>query len=141
MTDAQQSHADALTDGFIGEGDITIGGHELRPFTFGSFTLCRKLRLTLFTKEGAADEMTEEETMRQLAAFFWLQSQPVDAVLSAVRLGDADARIDEFEFNIPIHDLPKIMRRIDELTKRASAAAVELAEKPGSNSGDQPPGN
>ena len=143
MTDTQENESrdEALTDGFIGEGTVKIGGHALRPFTFGSFTLCRKLKLSLFTKEGAADGMDEAETMRQLAAFFWIQSQPVKTVLDAVRDGSAPEKIDAFEFDIPIHDLPAIMRRISELTRLASAAAVEIAEKPSSSEGDQPPGN
>lgn len=134
--DGREAH---LTDGFLGEGTVKIAGHELRPFTFGSFTLCRKLKLSLFTKEGAADELDDAETMRQLAAFFWLQSQPVKTVLDAVRSNRAEDAIEEFQFDIPIHDLPAIMRRINQLTTRASVAAVEIAEKPNSgDEGDQP---
>ena len=138
---AKRAREAALTEGFHGEGTATLAGHELRPFTFGSFTLCRRLGLTLFTQDGAADELDEDETMRQLAAFFWIQSQPVPEVLKAVREGTAELAIDAFQFDIPVHALPAIMRRVNELSKLASEAAVEIEEKPDSKADPDTPKN
>jgi hypothetical protein len=138
---AKKAREAALTKGFHGEGTAKLAGHELRPFTFGSFTLCRRLGLTLFTQDGAADELEEDEVMRQLAAFFWLQSQPVESVLQAVREGTAELSIDAFQFEIPVHALPAIMRRVNELSKLASDAAVEIEEKPDSKDDPDAPKN
>lgn len=138
---AKKAREAALTKGFHGEGTVKLAGHELRPFTFGSFTLCRRLGLTLFTQEGAADELDEDEVMKQLAAFFWIQSQPVEQVLSAVRGGTAELSIEAFQFDIPVHALPAIMRRVNELSKLASEAAVEIEEKPDSGEGEDAPPN
>ena len=135
----ETARKEALTDGFIGEGTVTLAGHEIRPFTFGSLTLCRKLGLTLFTDEGSADDISEEETMRQLAVFFWFQSQPVNLVLATVRADKVTEVVDEFEFDIDIHAMPALLRRIKNLSTLASEAAVELEEKPNSRDDDAPP--
>lgn len=137
----EKARKETLTKGFQGEGTVTLAGHELRPFTFGSLTLCRRLKLSLFTDEGASDELSEADTMNQLAAFFWIQSQPVPEVLKAVRDGSANEAIEAFEFDIPIHALPDLMRRINELSELAGAAAVEVEQKPDSKSDTKEPPN
>lgn len=123
-------------DGFLGEGTLKLCGFELRPFTFGSLAICRKLGLTLFTKENA--KLSEEETIRQLSAFFWVQSSPVKEMLSAVRSDTAWEAIEEFEFSVPLHALPALLRRISEISRLAAAAAVEVVERPGSDDKDAP---
>ena len=136
----EKARADNLTDGFIGEGDATLAGHKIRPFTFGSLTLCRRLKLSLFTDEGAADDLDETTVMRQLAVFFWIQSQPVQDVLATVREGSVEEAVDAFEFEIDVHALPAIMKRVRKLSDLASEAAVELEEKPDSTDNtDEPP--
>jgi len=143
INENKKAKEDDLTAGFLGEGTVKLAGHELRPFTFGSFTLCRKLNLTLFTKDGATEELDEDETMRQLAAFFWIQSQPVKDVLDAVRAGTAELSIEDFQFEIPVHALPAIMRRVTALSQLAAAAAVEIEDKPttAGSEGDEAPKN
>lgn len=137
----KRKREESLTEGFHGEGTVRLAGHEVRPFTFGSFTLCRRLGLTLFTREGAADELDETEVMRQLAAFFWMQSQPVPTVLDAVRGGKAEEAIEAFQFDVPVHALPAILRRVNQLSKLAADAAVEIEPKPDSGEDKDAPGN
>ena len=134
----EKARGDALTKGFHGEGEVTLCGHKLRPFTFGSLTLCRRLKLSLFTDEGSAEELNEAETLRQMSAFFWIQSQPVTDVLGAVRAGKSDEAIDAFQFEVPVHVLPRLMDRINELSKLAGSAAVEVEAKPDSGDDDTP---
>lgn len=142
MSDDTDQRQESLTEGFIGEGIEEIAGFKLRPFTFGSLTLCRKLNLTLFTRSGEADDIDEDEAVRQLSAFFWLQSQPVREVLSHVRAGTADEEIDVFAAeSLPLHALPDLMRRISTISELASVATVDVVPRPAGDAEEGEPGN
>lgn len=134
----ERQREESATEAFHGEGEVTINGRKIRPFSFGSLTVCRRLKFTLFTQEGSADEMSEDETMRQLAGFFWIQSQPPREILAHVRAGTANEAIDEFQFDVDVSDLPAIMRRVKEISKLAGEAAVDVAPKPNSKAEGEP---
>lgn len=78
-----------------------VAGLKLRPFSLGTLNLCRRLGLSLFT--GAQDaEVCDEEKQRQIVAFLFLQSRPMDEVLRAVRSTNFDdEHLLEFFPNFP----------------------------------------
>lgn len=108
-------------------------GLELRPFTFGTLQLCRKLGLDIFTGER---EVTEDEggdvdgdSLSQIQTFIWLQSQPVKDVLRAVKNGTWEDEVLEFAFGLELSDMNEIMASINEIGDVASTA-VDVVEKP-----------
>ena len=121
------------------EAETTVTGLRMRPFSLGTLNLCRQLNLTLFLDETA--ELTDAEKQRQLVAFAWAQSAPLNEVLAAIRNGTAQERIDEFEFNLSIDVLPGLLGEIARISKLAAAAAVEVAPKPGSGIEEDAPPN
>lgn len=119
----------------------------IRPFTFGSFGLCKKLGLTIFgggeeaETESGEPEYLDEHVMDQLGTFFWMQSQPVNEVLGAVRNGTWKERAEEFEFDLPIHAMKDLMSEINRISRMAQDAAVDVAPKDDGDSDKGAPGN
>lgn len=119
----------------------------IRPFTFGSFGLCKKLGLTMFG--GSEDEPEidpsddlDEDMMWQLQVFFWMQSQPVNDVLGAVRSGSWKEAVETFGFDLPIHTMKDLMGEMNRISRMAQDAAVDVAPKDDSGDGDKgAPGN
>lgn len=129
-----------LLDAGILDGPRSIEGIKLRAFSFGSLQLCRVLKLTLFTEE--ADPYAEEdegEDQRQLVAFAWLQSEPLDEVLEAVADGTAEAKILKFSFTLDLSNLTPLMNEVNRISSGISAAAFEAHPKH-KGSTDSPPG-
>ena len=62
-----------------------IAGLTLRPFSLGSLSLCRRLKLTMLTGEAAPDSLNDEEKQQQIVAFLFIQSQPLNTVLQAIK--------------------------------------------------------
>ena len=116
-----------------------IGSLRLRPFSLGTLNVCRQLGLTLFL-DGEV-ELSDEEKQRQIVAFAWAQSASLPEVLKALRSGETDERIAEFEFRMDVGDLPDLIREIQRISELAAAAAVEVAPKPGSSGDDDAPPN
>jgi hypothetical protein len=126
-----------LTDG----STVTI-----RPFTFGSFGLCKKLGLTMFSGEMEAEEdgtsrMDNSAAVDQIGTFFWMQSQPVNEVLAAVRAGTWEDAALEFEMKLPISAMDELMKEIERTSGMVREAAVDVLPK-GDDDGDKDaPGN
>jgi hypothetical protein len=122
-----------FTDGMISAGDLV-----LRPFTLGTLDLCQEIGLTLFTGESADDISTSDKT-RQAATYLWMQSEPIDSVLAAVEKGKVKETVRRWMFKIPPSVLeeatPKIMASIE----AATAARVEVEEKPDHKPETAPP--
>jgi hypothetical protein len=116
----------SLDDAFF-DGTTSIGTLKLRPFSIGSMTACRKLGLTLFT--GSEDSVSEEEVQRQIVAFAWIQTAPLDLVQSSIRNGTAQDQIDRFEFQLVPSDLKRLESEINRISRLAAAAAVEVVSK------------
>lgn len=130
----------------------------LRPFTFGSVALAKKLGLDMFSgkedkdkeeeheeisKELSAleDEIEEEEdlsdeVMQELATFFWMQSQPVKEVLGHVRSGTWKNEAEEFAHYIPLHKMAELLKETNRISEMAASAAVDIAPK-GDSTGDE----
>ena len=126
-----------LTDGTT----VTI-----RPFTFGSFGLCKKLGLTMFSGDGEVGEDGVPRTdnsaaVEQLGTFFWMQSQPVNEVLAAVRGGTWEDAALEFEMKLPISAMEELMSEIERTSGMVREAAVDVLPKDDDGSEKDAPGN
>jgi hypothetical protein len=127
-----------LEDAFT-EPPGLIAGLKLRPFSLGTLNLCRRLGLTLFTGQAGGD-VSDEEKQRQIVAFLFIQSRPLDEVLRAVRA----ERFDEdfllpFSLTLPLSAIPEAVAEIGRIMDAAGAAAVEIERKPGAGAEDAPP--
>ena len=127
------------------EGSNKVCGLELRPFTFGTLQLCRKLGLDIFTGERDVEENEEGdvdgESLRQIQAFIWLQSQPIKKVLASVKAGEWEDDVLEFSFGLELSKINEIMEAINSIGDVA-ATAVDVVEKPepeGANAGEGTP--
>jgi len=131
--DRDQKLEAAFADG----AEAPAGSLRLRPFSLGTLNLCRQLGLTLFLDGDA--ELDDDEKQRQIVAFAWAQSAPLPEVLGALRSGDAQGRIAEFEFQMGVGDLPALIAEIQRISGLAAAVVVEVMPKPGAGGGDAPP--
>lgn len=120
------------------DGEKIIGGIRFRAFTIGSKAICEQMRLTMFTSGEVSDDPGESE--RQLIAFTWLHSEPLENVLTAARNGTCDAAAQEFGFTLPVHILPAIITEINRISAATAEASVDVAPKPGGGK-DNAPGN
>jgi len=111
------------------DGEKTIGGIRFRAFTIGSKAICEQMRLTMFTSGEVSDDAGESE--RQLIAFTWLHSEPLENVLTAVRNGTCDSAAQCFGFTLPVHILPAIISEINRISAASAEASVDVAQKPG----------
>lgn len=116
----------SLDDAFL-ESPSEIGGLTLRPFTIGSMTACRKMGLSIFT--GGEKEPTAEEIQRQIVAFAWLQSEPLQKVLTALRSGAWEAAVDEFEWKVQPQDLKAMEAEITRISGQIGLAAVDVVQR------------
>ena len=123
------------------DGGVTVKGLNLRPFSLGTLSLCRQLKLTQFTGtlDGSKLELTPEESQRQLAIFAWMQSEPLKCVLEHVRNNTYEHAVQEFEFTMEMGLLPALTAEIERISALAGAASVEVVEKPGSESDSAAP--
>ena len=129
------------------EGEMTVANLTLRPFSLGTLALCLDLILTTFVTQDREQlqAITEAEKQRQMAAFAWMQSAPEKEVLKLVRekrrnpssiaLDDA---IEDFQFTVPVHLLPDLIKEVDRISKLAAAAAVEVVPKDGEKEPGEP---
>jgi hypothetical protein len=133
-----------LESAFLEPQFKTIGDFHLRPFTLGSLPVCKKLGLTQFTG-GAEGPLDQTEQLRQVAGFLWAHCEPVEHVLRALRKspGDLEDELLRYQLQIPITLLPEILAEIERVGAMASAAQVEIVEKPTPAGATQaaPPGN
>ena len=138
MSDLAKERDGKLGDAFIEGGETELTPElKLRPFTFGTLNLCRKMGLTQFTasteaEKAAVTELGDAERQRQMSAFVWAQSREPREVLKHVREGTWEAEVELFEHELPVHILPKLVREIERISKLAADAAVEVAPKPSS---------
>jgi len=111
----------------------SAAGIELRPFTFGTLQLCRKLGLDIFTGEREASETEDgdfdDDSLIQIQTFIWMQSQPLKQVLRAVKNGSWEDEVLEFAFGLELADMNEIMASINEIGDVATTA-VDVVEKP-----------
>ena len=116
----------SLDDAFL-DGPSEIGALKLRPFTIGSMTACRKMGLSIFT--GGEKEPTADEIQRQIVAFAWLQSEPLQKVLAALRDGAWEALVDEFEWKVQPQGLKALESEITRISSQIGLAAVDVVQR------------
>lgn len=118
------------------EGSKEFGKITLRPFTVGTLSLCRQLKLSMFTGESDGSGLDQQ---RQIMAFAWAQSAPLAQVLQAVRSGKWVEAVEEFEFGIIPAQITELVEEINRISTAIKAAAVDVEEKPNTGDEDAPP--
>lgn len=142
-------HTEKQLDVFI-EPTPEAGALKLRPFSAGTLTLCRKLGLTMII--GAADDkaaLTDEEKQRQITAFLFIQSAPIETVKKAAKLAREDRAAFEdqylldFELNLPVGAMAKAVEQLAAGIEMIGAAQFETVPRDASSGGRQesPPPN
>jgi hypothetical protein len=117
-----------------------IAGLKLRPFSLGSLSICRRLKLTMLTGGADPESLTEEEKQQQIVAFLYVQSQPIPEVLRAIQSSRFfDETILAFSLELPMEAFPQAIREIQRVIDTASAAFVEVQAKPDDRPEDAPP--
>ena len=133
------NRADTLESTFT-QAPAEIAGLKLRPFSLGSLSICRRLKLTMLTGEADAETLSEDEKQQQIVAFLYVQSQPIPEVLKAIqspRFFDETAL--PFSLSLPMEAFPEAIREIQRVIDSASAAFVEVQPKPDEKPEDAPP--
>jgi hypothetical protein len=133
MNDRNHQLAAAMID----PGERRIGGIKLRPFSYGSMQLAYLFKLSLFTGEGET-EPSEAEKQRQIVTFAWMQSAPLDEVVSAVHDGSAENRVLRFSLGITFDTIPELMAEINRIGEMVSASNVRVESKHPSGEDDAP---
>lgn len=126
------------------------GPLKLRPFSAGTLTLCRKLGLTMIL--GSADDkaaLSDEEKQRQITAFLFIQSAPIETVKKAAKLAREDRTAFEdqylldFELNLPVGAMAQAVEQLAAGIEQVGAAQFETVPREESSGGRQesPPPN
>jgi hypothetical protein len=118
------------------DGTKLVAGITLRPFTIGTLSLCRQLKLSMFTGEGDGGG---QDNQRQIMAFAWAQSAPLALVLQAIRSGKWVEAVEEFEFSVLPSQINEIVNEVNRVSLAVKAATVEVEQKPNSGTEDAPP--
>lgn len=123
------------------EGGVNVPGLSMRPFSLGTLSLCKRLNLSLFIDGGEKQkaELSEDETMEQLAAFAWMQSAPLPEVLAAVRENQWREKVEIFAFDLSVEAITALTGEITRIAAQSDAAAVEVKKKPADKPEDAPP--
>jgi hypothetical protein len=129
-----------------GQLPITHGGQELgelrlRPFTLGTMEICRQLGLTMFF-DGVTPQ-DEVERVRQVAAYLFIQSEPLDKVLRAVDDEDFEKKhLRVFKFRLTPAVLDAAIEMIAKNLGAVGDMVVEVEPRPlpsGATPEDPPP--
>lgn len=133
---------DQLEAAFL-EGGLNVPGLQMRPFSIGTLNLCKKMKLSMFVSEDKKEEveLSEDESLEQLTAFAWMQSQPLKDVLAAVRENRWREAVEVFSFSLSAETISALTSEITRISAQSNAAAVEVVKKPGeaSDEKDAPP--
>src|SRR5207248_1500751 len=95
------------------------GSLKLRPFSAGTLTLCRKLKLTMIL--GSAEDkaaLSDEEKQRQLTTFLFVQCAPVETVKKAAKVAREDFTAFEdqylldFELSLPVGAMTQAIEQL-----------------------------
>ena len=125
------------------------GGITLRPFSAGTLTLCRALRLTMVIggDKEQIEALSHEDKQRQLTTFLFIQSQPLDVVKKAVKLAREDRQAFEdeyllsFELELPVTAMFTAMAQLENNLTTVEAAQIEVLSRPGGKKEATPPPN
>src|SRR5688572_16396316 len=101
---------DLLENAFT-EPDKVIAGLKLRPFSIGSLNICRRLKLTLFTEAQGTQELSDDDKQRQIVALLFIQSEPLQDVLKAIRSENFDDEyLLPFSCKLPVAAIPEAVK-------------------------------
>jgi hypothetical protein len=145
MNDRTEKQIDVFIDPAPEAGSL-----KLRPFSAGTLTLCRKLGLTMIL--GSADDkaaLSDEEKQRQITAFLFIQSAPIETVKKAVKLARQNMEAFEneylldFELNLPVGAMAQAVEQLAAGIDQVGAAQFEAVSREESAGGKQesPPPN
>jgi hypothetical protein len=130
----------ALLESAFSEASCEIAGLKLRPFSLGSLSICRRVKLTMLTGEVSPESLSDDEKQQQIVAFLFIQSQPIPEVLRAIQSPRfLDDTILPFSLRLPMEAFPLAIREIQRVIDLASAAFVEVQPKPDEKPEDAPP--
>lgn len=131
-----------VEDGFFLPSKDKLGEFELRLFSGGSLRLARKLGFQIFDGRPMA-EIPPDIRERDFYGFLYMQSQDLDAVLTAAQDPELFWRtVDRFTYSVPLELVPALGEKVNAVVTRAGAAAAfEVEPKPGAGDGPQPEGN
>lgn len=117
----------------------TVAGRELRPFSLGSLSLCRRLGLTMLTGDKDGDALSEDEKQEQILTFLFIQTEPIKTVLALAKNREAlrDAVL-EFSLGLPVQAVGETVAAVQEMLDAVGASAYEVLQKPGQISDDPP---
>ena len=131
---------DPIEAPFTAPSESDVLGLKLRPFSLGSLSICRRIKLSMITGDAKMDELNDEEKQRQIIAFLYIQSQPVQTVLKAIQSPNFyDEYVLPFSMDLPLHAIPEAVQEIQRVMAEAGAAYVEVQSKPGDKPEDAPP--
>ena len=145
MKTTPEQRADLQTDAFI-EPPAEIAGMKLRPFSAGTLTIARKLRLSVVTGEGF-DGLTNEDKQKQLTTLLFIQAAPLPTVLKAVAVARKDfaAFEDEyllpFELTLPVDAIPAVLEQLQGTVQQVAAGQIEIEERPSHGKTEDAPPN
>lgn len=145
MNDRTEKQIDVFIDPAPEAGPL-----KLRPFSAGTLTLCRKLGLTMIL--GSADDkatLSDEEKQRQITAFLFIQSAPIETVKKAAKLALEDRAAFEdqylldFELNLPVGAMAQAVEQLAAGIDQVGAAQFEAVPREESMGGkpESPPPN
>ena len=131
---------DPIESPFIAPTESDVLGLKLRPFSLGSLRICRRIKLTMITGDAKLDDLDDEEKQRQIIAFLYVQSQPIQTVLRAIQSPNFyDEYVLPFSMDLPLHAIPEAVQEIQRVMAEAGAAYIEVQSKPGDKPEDAPP--
>jgi hypothetical protein len=112
------------------------GTLKLRPFSAGTLTLCRKLKLTMIL--GSAEDkasLGDEEKQRQLTTFLFIQAAPIETVKKAAKLAREDFAAFEdqylldFELSLPVGAMTQAVEQLVTGIEQVGAAQFETVPR------------
>ena len=157
VTAAITNSVDTTTDRTEKQLDVFLeptphaGALSLRPFSAGTLTLCRKLRLSLIL--GSAEDkaaLTDEEKQRQITTFLFIQAAPIETVKRAAKVARQDMEAFEdqylldFELALPVGALTQAVEQLAAGIDHVAVAQFEAVPRESGSGGapkETPPPN
>lgn len=129
-----QTREQNLAAAFLEKG-FQIGDFKFRPFGAMTLEYCKMMRLTMFVEDQGGDDekdkLADDGAIRQIVAFAWLQSAPLDDVIDHLDAQTWERAVKRYGLELPVTVLTELSRKITASAVRVNAAAVEVVPKPG----------
>lgn len=122
---------------FEANGPIRIGALEFRPFSIMTLQCARKLDLSMIMGSGA--ELDQEELVRQVTIYAWMQASPIRDVSRAIREGTWEEEVDVFAAALDVPTIIALMREVERHVEQIGDHAFDLMPRDEKSSEDPPP--